>query len=370
MEQHRGEGKGRKRKRSVSSNGPVQTMKITDLVNGERRKFCLEKIFAHLDVQSLLNVAVANASLKPMACRVYQRKFGKFLVTIGDRYQNRTDGIKIIRMCGGPTIFVCGVKTCLQYLRCFGPFMRSLRMDSNHSKNDCNEYVHQYVNDYCADSLAHIKFDCMPKFATEQFKKVFIHIKSVDISGCELGDKWLSWLSFVKCFPNLRSLSIYDSKLIYRPVVKPFPFLKHLTLQYIECDLFTTSEIAADLLNGISRLKNFTLFATRPELKINKFLDLIKDCPSITTLKLFANSCDLPINSEEVQRLINEHPALVEFDSCYHLTVDHAVMLTRQLKSLKKFGPDTCTEWENFAVKLKGKWESDGEHWERIDQQK
>lgn len=142
--------------------------------------------------------------------------------------------------------------------------------------------------------------------------------------------------------------------------------MKHLRLHTVDCDGFTTSEIAADLLNGIRRLKSLLISAKQSDMKINNILDLIQDCPAITKLELYSDNGALPMNLEGVERLVNEHPALIEFDSCYELTTNDAIVLIRRLKSLLKFGLEvTDSEHGDFELQLNGEWESDGYHWYR-----
>lgn len=48
-------------------------LKITDLDD-----YCLEEIFNYLDFPHLVNIAMANTTLKFAACAVFKRKFGNF----------------------------------------------------------------------------------------------------------------------------------------------------------------------------------------------------------------------------------------------------------------------------------------------------
>lgn len=120
-----------KSQRLESSGESVHTMKIIDLNDD-----CLMTIFGYLDLSSLFNVAISNEWLRPAAGYVYQRKFGMTTVNIGgcDDYRRNTrskdrdnhftkhNTLNV----GYAGIDVYGLKTCLQYLHYFGPFIRNL----------------------------------------------------------------------------------------------------------------------------------------------------------------------------------------------------------------------------------------------------
>lgn len=310
----------RQRQNVESSDELVQSQKFNDL-----NDFCLLNIFGHLDLQSLLNVANTSKRLQELVLDVYKRRFGEKTVSIsvhehGDTLRESSDGIRIR-----------GLKTILQYLRCFGPLIHGLSIGYCEEKSKHYVHVHEYVNDFCAQSLVRIEFRNLPNIAIEQFQKVFVNIQDVSFEQCDLGEKWPS---FVQWFSNLRSLSFDEVRMVYRSIKTPFQNLEHLRLNGLRCDGFKTIKIAADLLDGINQLKSLDI--AEREISITELLDLIKNNPSIS--KLRASEGYGHVSLAEVQRLVNKHPALVELDlESYHFLPDEVVALTRQLGSLKLF---------------------------------
>lgn len=313
-------------KRQSESDEPMQFPKIVDLAD-----LCLINIFECLDVQSLLNVANASVRLRPAVFNVYNRKFGVKTVNINSDeaiHAHVGAGFAVQEFNDG--IYIHGLKTSLQYLRCFGPLIHGLTIfygDSSESKR--HEYVNEYVNNYCAESLVSISFGGMEDI--EQFQKAFANIQDVSFESCNLGEKWPS---IVQLFSNLRSLNIDDVGMNYCFVEKPFRNLEHLSIHRLRCDEFKTIKIAADLLDGIQQLKSLEI--DESEMSIVDLLNLIKDNPSIA--KLSAPDAHGPVASEDVQRLISEHPALTDLNlECCKITPDDVIALTRQLGSLKRF---------------------------------
>lgn len=333
------------------NDGPVQFPKIVDL-----NDFCLINIFGHLDLKSLLNVADTNKQLRPAAFDVYKRKFGAKIVDIYAYKVRFSIGYNLKELSNA--IEIRDVKTCLQYLRCFGPFINDLSMGYHDLESAFYEHIHEYVNNYCAESLVHIKFDGMENIVIGQFQKVFAKIESVAFADCDLGDQWSS---FVALFSNLSRLEFQDVRIVYRSIDKPFRNLEHLSIQrnfeYHDCDEFAPIDIAIDLLNGIHQLKSLEI--DEPKMSIDQLLDLIKDNRSITKLtsKGFGR-----VTSGDIQRLVSEHPSLIELDLENTLFAPGDVIeLTRQLGSLKRFEFHTqvnycSTERSDFESQLADEW--------------
>lgn len=338
------------RENDKSSDESEQFPKIVDI-----NDFCLINIFERLDLQSLLNIADANARLRPAAIDVYKRKFGTKLVKLN--WCDIEPHMKPLRQLDS-IIRILDFKTCLRYLRCFGPIIDELSIHYVDSESKRHDHVHQYLNDYCIETLARISFENMDNIAIDQFQKVFTNIKSVTFMSCELGE---NWPLFAKSFPNLRRLSLksYDEQgcsMVYRFIEKPFPNLKHLLVEDLDCDGSTPIKFVADLLDGAHQLKSLTINDFENGISFVELLDLIKDKPSI--IKLTADWAYGRVTSAEIQQLVSEHPALIELNvEETTFTTGDVLTLTRQLGSLKQFKFHTqvnycSTERVDFAAQL------------------
>lgn len=73
-------------------------------------------------------------------------------------------------------------------------------MNYHNSESKRYRYVHQYINDYCSDSLVSLTYDGMSK-AIHQFQKDFMKMKELNFSGTNSLNEEL--LTTLKCFPNL-----------------------------------------------------------------------------------------------------------------------------------------------------------------------
>lgn len=312
------------------SDKSVQLRKFDDL-----NDFCLLNILRRLDLQSLLNVADgSNKRLRALATDAYQRKFGAKTVSIS-RFDEVHKHSKVKE--SSDTIQVHGLKASLQYLRCFGAFIDDLSIGYGGSKNKRYEYVHEYVNNFCAESLARITFDGMQKITMEKFQNGFANIQDVKFVHCNLHKEWAS---VVRLFANLRGLSFSETIMVYRSIEKPFPYLERLSIEGLRCDGSTPFKVVADLLDGVSQLKCLEIgyheYNDHSSMSIAELLDLIEGNPLISVVSVF------PVygstTSAEMERLINDHPALVELglEECT-FTPDQAIALIPQLASLKKF---------------------------------
>lgn len=365
-QQKNDESKQCKSQRLASPVKSVDPTKITD-VNDD----CLVNFFEHLDPQNLLNVAMANANLRPAAAEVYKRRFDKKLVRI-ERCETRPNTRAAARNdcmnksfalefdTESDTITIRGLKTCLMYLRCFGPYITDLLIDYGKSKSMSKHYehVHQYINDYCAGSLISFAFYYMQKDAIiEQFQKGFANVKKVRIfDNCLI----LQSPSFVKWFPELRDLKLNDLR-AYRFIEKPFQHLEHLYIgvSYAHHSGFLRETIATNLLNGIHQLKILQIESEHviPLTSIDIWLDVIKEQSSITEFYVEDNG---PMNTAEVSRLIEENSTLIGLIlPNYRLTIDDAIVLVRQLNSLMKFMFQMLdSEYSQLVSQLDDKWEA------------
>lgn len=325
---------------SLSPAEPEHTMKIIDLIDD-----CLINIFMRLDIQSLLNVACANRWLRPAAADVYKRKFGKKTkVNIGGCKQyrrntrpNNCDEPFALQETKFAGIMVYDMKTCLQYLRCFGSFIDHLKVNYNHWKTKRYALVHQYINDYCAESLTGITFWAMPNVATKEFQKKFTNIKRMFIHG---GKFQRQWPTFAKCFSNVRSLYLIDVEMAMCAIKHSFALLEHLNAWYFKSnDLNATNHRVADLLKGAHQLKSLVIRMYGgyyvPVMPMGALLDMIKGNSLITELDL-ARTGAVPVNSVDVQRIVTEHSTMVKLCLVpYQFKAEDAITLICKLDSVQ-----------------------------------
>lgn len=126
---------------SLSGDNSKHEQKIIDLDDD-----CLAKIFDHLNLQSLFNVALANAWLRSAANDVYTRKFNQKEVRfcIDSSQRNKRLFEKDTK------IYVNGLKMCLQYLRCFGPSISDFEIFHLFLCKPIHcDYIYQYIREYC-----------------------------------------------------------------------------------------------------------------------------------------------------------------------------------------------------------------------------
>lgn len=322
-----------KRQQPNQSKNPL---KITDL-----NEICLEKIFRHLDLTSLFNVAIANEWLRPAAREIYQHRYGQSQSFIsGRKFLTHT----ILQHFN--SIDVHGLRPCLQYLRCFGPAIRDLWILYNKwTKQQC-EHIHQYINEYCADTLTSILFqDKSYNYnPIKQFAKPFANVREVCTFDVDLGSQ-LS--SFPTWFPNVSTLKLHSTRINRRCSIEvPFTHLRHLYLDISPSDgNGLTVNQATHLVSSNTQLNSLHLSVYgQPRLTPSALLNLIKNNQAITKLMVTLDESTVVIPAAHIERLVQEHPLLVEVSlKGFIFTAKHAITLTQRLNSLTCF----CFEIKN-----------------------
>lgn len=335
---------------SVSSDQP---MKITDVDDD-----CLVKIFDHLDLHSLFHVAVANEWLRPAAGVVYKRKFGTKEVFIkNNRYSTASSWVQYNF---GRQITVIGLKTCLQYLRCLGSSICNVNICySDWNKKQC-QYVHQYTNEYCAECLVNIEFWDKPnRNPIKHFEKPFVNIRTVNVHNSCLGDQFPS---FQQWFPNMRSLKLLEVRTL-RGIGMSFQHLENLCIDVNTYgELGNTMMKANRLLRWNPQLHSLVIHVNSAQnIGMIVLLDIIKANPEIRNLKMIHNFYwnFTDVNTTNIQRLMREHPSLVELDLIsFRISPGDAILLVRQLNSLKqfRFGIADRLEYFRFVHQLDIQW--------------
>lgn len=254
------------------------TTKITDLNDD-----CLVKIFGHLNIKNLFNIANTNGWLRPAARDVYKRKFDAVSVDIhscGDSRNNSPAPGEEFGSC----IKVCGLKATLLYLRLFGSSIDSLEVHYNASESHRYGYVHKYINDYCADSLVYILFEEMPNMAIAEFQNAFTNVTQITVRDCDYNQR----PSFAHWFPNVRRLELVNTHPEHDLVVGQFiaePF-RHLESMRIDDDqaVIRSFNKYTELLRVHPYVTKFQMNVHGWSMEMDVLLDIIKHNTLITEL--------------------------------------------------------------------------------------
>lgn len=321
-------------------NSSEEQMKIVDLNN-----VCLDKIFRFLDLQSLFNVATANAYLRPAAAYVYKREFGHQKVKIWPKpsaLTTNTNGEAAFIQFEN-RIEVNDLRTSLRFLRYFGESI----IDLNISYRELNrfDHIHQYITEYCAQSLSRITFTWIPNAYIDFFDKPLVGVKSIGVCYGHLGHQFAS---FPAWFPNVSRLSLFRAKMDDRYSAVFFQLLDHLYFQFNRrlglsetnaCNLLIANRHIKSLFIDVESQLHVTL--------LNKILNMIEYHSMVSKLTVRTSEWDLPkdgplpyphVNVLDIQRLVDEHPGLVELDLNFcKFTANDVLRMAQKLKSLMEF---------------------------------
>lgn len=324
--------------------GSPAPKKIIDLIDD-----CLETIFGHLDLHSLFSVGVASEWLRPAANVVYKRKFSNNMINFHgvqlphDFHYYRahahayTNIKEYFSVCFGKVSFT-DFKICLQFLRCFGSSLSNVHMYYHGSNSQRYDYIHQYLNKYCAETLLELELIIKPRLLIKHFDKPFVKVQTVALHYCHLGEQFPS---FRQWFPNARSLKQFNVLMDDRWVDEPFEHLEYVRIDVnngLKRDGFTKTE-AVQLLRSCRQLKSLEIHMPgRQGMNMPTLLNIIEEKLAIEVLALCMDRyCTTP-KLTEIQRLINEHPLLVELHvKNFKFTIGSALAVIRQLNRLKTF---------------------------------
>lgn len=331
---------------SMSSGGQDEPMKITDI-----NDFCLQKIFEHLDSLSLINVAIANEWLRPAASVIYKRKFGMKEVCISNNRYNAP-----FTSFSHHTV-ITGLKMCLPFLRCLGSSISGLTIWYHGWADKQCKYIHQYINRYCAESLVAIKFSTKTNsISIEPFEKPFVNVQTVGVLNTDLGNQWPS---FAKWFPNMRSLKLMDVRTLCRIDLSKFDHLNELSINVAYDGGNSTGKKANSLLKQVPQLHSLDIRGLG--LTMNTLLNIIKTNRVICNLKVNLFQYSVAANVLEIQRLINDHPMLIELEIMgLGFAFDTIMPLISQLNLLKQFRFQIVNrlEYNRLVAQLDGQWRS------------
>lgn len=333
----------RNRFKIIKQRGTPQTVKIIDLNDD-----CLEKIFGHLNLRQLFNVAVSNEWLRPAACSVYHRKFGTKTVVINIVSKARKgaypdESVHIITLDD--------LKTSLQFLRVFGPVITIMEMRYSLRLN-CIDYQ---INEFCAESLVNISF--YRKWDIFGFQKPFTKVKNVRIVD---GNINYQLPSFVDWFPNLRRLNLHNVRLDNR-YTQAFRHLVHLSIEINDRDLWVFSKIkAGELLHRNPQLQSLNIhMAERRGMTLSTLSKMVRNNSMISKLVIFTASYSTSVNTAELILFASAHPLLMELDlSLFRFSAAQVIAFMRHLNSLKWFCfmLSDCTELDVLMKQLGSEW--------------
>lgn len=309
-------------------------MTITDVNND-----CLEALFLYLvDLDDVLNVAMASPLLRPALAIAYARTFGRKrveLIRCNQTLANMRPKVSF------SVIQIYGLRRALRCLRFFGAAIRRILIKYNKSTNVRYNYVHQYINEYCADTLTSIMFCHMPNIAIEpHFRRPFPMLQSIYVRHCDFGHQWPS---IFRIFPQIRSFSMDVGSMRRRQTTsRHFIAGQNRRLTSIQIRLFkgfTSNRHLVNLFQMSRRLTSMDLFIFGIDFAMDTLLQWIRWSQSLSTLSVeYTRVATIPVDAEQTQQLITEHPALIVLDlarCCFN--ADDALLITRELDSLKEF---------------------------------
>lgn len=269
---------------SPSANKPKAVTKYVDLNS--------------LNLENLYNVTVANECLRAAANDVYKRKFATKVNLFrvhgiqksSTPYQNEN------------IVFIYNFETCHQFLRCFGSSIKHLIIDYGQTTSNRYDYIHQYINEYCAETLV---------------SQIF---------------KWFPDQSHLNILADVWNHPFF--------IVAPPPELKHLVIKFngIKCvEFLERYKRVVDQLQLNHQLQSLTIKSNTIRMTMNFLLDIIIENQSISKLIVDTGGCTL-VNKSETLRLVQEHQMLVELDlPFYRFTSANVNTIVRRLTLLQKF---------------------------------
>lgn len=311
----------------------------------------VDRIFDFLDAENLLMVAGTCKKLQTAAIAKYRQKYGQKRVDLALLPIGRMYGIDGIETASEIRVF--GLKFHLPFLRIFGAGFSTLSIGSGRGVSlEHENYVDQYVNQYCVNTLTSIRFTQKSSFFIDNFANPFTNVKEVYIGHLQLGQH----LPLIRnAFPNVNDLFMYDVSIDEQFMAVSFPKLEELSINGYKN--FTMRGMLA-LLHANLQLKCFWLYANEP-LLLNEILDMIAENPSITSLR-FESGSDCLVDTIDLWRLSIERPSIVSLDLKQHLMdVPDVIMFIRQQQSLQRicFKTFDQTDYDRLKDALGDEWQ-------------
>lgn len=331
---------------------PIQPTTITDL-NDE----CLEVIFMQLNVEDFLNVAASNKWLNMTAGLIFRRLHGHKTINFETNVAENAHSIGIDNI-----LLINGFRACLQCLRCFGSYITNIGIQFTGTSVKQSNYIKQYLNEYCVESLLSITFKNVPNLVGKNEQKQCQNVECVYIMDCKLF-KQLS--SFNKWFPNLNRLELINNTINPKFAATHFPHLKEFRF-FVICQYRTKNALKQFLslfLNSNSHIQSLEIDIQQMEckdiLKFNEFLTMMQNNSSIIKLKTnYGIGGEMRL--EHLYSLAETLPSLVEIDfRAYILPADESITFVQRMKLLKYFrcGLWIGTNHDHFRAQFDDKWQ-------------
>lgn len=226
------------------------------------------------------------------------------------------------------------------------------------------EHTDQYIIQYCGDHLIDFTIRNAPNALLSNVEKPFKNVRCLCIEGCDLGR---AFLRFPKLFPELRQLSIPNSKSFRygRSISTNFPHLEHLeiglsTRNRTKYEGLTQKQLKK-ILNENEQLITLKIkMSKRQKMTFQQFLELIDQNKSLTKLEIwdrwnFIHVVKTKAIQNEVEEFTNALPNLIELDFLrYEFTCKDAVYLMKRLESLQSlsFSLQNRYEYRDFENEL------------------
>lgn len=261
-------------------------------------------------------------------------------------------------------VLVSGLQMCLQFLRCFGRYTSKLSIQFGDSSRRYVNYINQYVNKYCTESLVHITFNRASESLKRFLRKPYPNLKSIYITESRL----IKQLPQFNCwFPNVQRLELVFNAVDKKHADAHFPNLQELRLflvgryrlrntliKYMTCLLAKNSHIKClDI--------DIQVQPAAGELNIGDFLTSIKGCSAITTLRTTYGFGFHAMHLSDLIELIRRFPFLVELDlKPYQFGIDDAISFTNQQSLLKffRFTINRASKLNYLKTRPDDKWQS------------
>lgn len=220
-------GKRQRSLNNLSSNSkPVakrrRTMKtetkITDVNND-----CLVRVFEYLSFDDLLSIAEANKRLRQAAGFVFARAFGTRAIYLNVTLSYREGTVEV----NDERISINDLKTSLQILRNFGPWIKKLELAyAPFTFPQRREEVDRYIMKYCAASLTDLELNALAENSFKDLRKPFSNVEKVRFNFGTLGKKLTQ---FNRWFPKMRCLELMSNQFADSKCIETsFPSLTEL----------------------------------------------------------------------------------------------------------------------------------------------
>lgn len=300
----------------------------------------LERIFGHLDLDNLLNVARTCNRLQLAAATKFAHDHGDKVILAESTISHlQSKQIETQNLYVHPHQIRIKRGKILPFLRCFGAKISTLIV---RYADNC---VNAYINRYCADTLVDIEFfNCQRgALSMENVLQPFKQVDCVEFTGTSsiLGKQFSNLANW---FPNLRYLEIDAICIDYNFSAASLHNLTHLSIKGNERDHFvaTHAENFVDkhigsLLHANPQLESLEL--TSCEMSMSKLLDAISGNKSLTKLTVCNElSMGNRMKSAELTRFAADHMNIVELNfRAYRFEIEQAVNVIHSLNSLRSF---------------------------------